>query len=167
MKRGWLIAAWSGTALIGAAAGFAAWVATLPPLPRLEAIRYSTEVVDREGLLLRPYATDDGRWRWHWDPALMRLWDPAKFNVIEGQRVIRERLDHARKLKVPALLVRGRMSDVVSEAGAREFLDAVPHAEYVDLASAGHMVAGDRNDAFTSSVLAFLAKHRAGRESAC
>ncbi len=63
MKRGWLIAAWSGTALIGAAAGFAAWVATLPPLPRLEAIRYSTEVVDREGLLLRPYATEEGRWR--------------------------------------------------------------------------------------------------------
>jgi penicillin-binding protein 1C len=67
MKRGALTAALSGTALIGAVAGFAAlfviWVATLPPLPKLEAIHYSTEVVDREGRLLRPYATEEGRWR--------------------------------------------------------------------------------------------------------
>ena len=58
------------------------------------------------------------------------------------------------------LLVRGRMSDVVSEASAREFLEAVPHARYVDLAGAAHMVAGDRNDAFTGAVLDFLATLR-------
>ena len=55
--------------------------------------------------------------------------------------------------------MRGRMSDVVSEAGAQEFLARAPHAEYVDLA-AGHMVAGDRNDAFTGAVLDFLQRHR-------
>jgi non-heme chloroperoxidase len=54
------------------------------------------------------------------------------------------------------MLVRGRMSDVVSEACVREFLEMVPHAEYVDLATAGHMVAGDRNDAFTEAVLGFV-----------
>ena len=48
---------------------------------------------------------------------------------------------------------------MVSEEVAREFLSLVPHAEYLDLA-AGHMVAGDRNDAFTQAVLAFLLKHR-------
>jgi penicillin-binding protein 1C len=63
MKRGALTAALSGTALIGAVVAFAAWVATLPPLPKLEAVHYSTEVVDREGRLLRPYATEEGRWR--------------------------------------------------------------------------------------------------------
>ena len=54
------------------------------------------------------------------------------------------------------MLVRGRMSDVVSEETAREFLSLVPHAEYVDVGDAHHMVAGDRNDAFTEPVIDFL-----------
>jgi len=45
---------------------------------------------------------------------------------------------------------------VLSEAGAREFLDLVPHARYADVSGAGHMVAGDRNDAFTTELVAFL-----------
>lgn len=48
------------------------------------------------------------------------------------------------------------MSDIVSEAGAREFLTAVPHAQYVDVSGAGHMVAGDQNNAITAAVVAFL-----------
>jgi non-heme chloroperoxidase len=62
----------------------------------------------------------------------------------------------ARALSVPTLLVRGRESDVVSREGAQEFLDAVPHARFVDVSGAGHMVAGDRNDAFNEAVIAFL-----------
>ncbi len=62
----------------------------------------------------------------------------------------------ARRLQVPTLLVRGRESDVVSEEGVREFLDAVPHAGFVDVSESGHMVAGDRNDAFNEAVLGFL-----------
>jgi pimeloyl-ACP methyl ester carboxylesterase len=65
-------------------------------------------------------------------------------------------LDAARRIDVPALLVRGRLSDVVTPEGAQEFLDAVPGAEFVDVTGAGHMVAGDRNDAFNGAVLAFL-----------
>ncbi len=63
MKRGALIAALAGTALTCAVLGFAVWAVWLPPLPKLEAIHYSTEVLDREGRLLRPYATEEGRWR--------------------------------------------------------------------------------------------------------
>ena len=99
---------------------------------------------------------DDGRYRWHWDPRLMDTWNPEHYDADEGARIIAERLAAARRLRVPTLLVRGRMSDVVSEEGAREFLDAVPSAKYVDLAAAGHMVAGDRNDAFTGAVLEFV-----------
>jgi pimeloyl-ACP methyl ester carboxylesterase len=54
------------------------------------------------------------------------------------------------------LLVRGRLSDVLSEEGAREFLALAPHARYADVSGAGHMVAGDRNDAFTTAVAEFL-----------
>ncbi len=62
----------------------------------------------------------------------------------------------ARKLAVPTLLVRGRLSDLLSEEGAREFLGFVPHARFVDVSGAGHVVAGDRNDAFTKAVIDFL-----------
>ena len=57
---------------------------------------------------------------------------------------------------MPTLLVRGRESDLLSEDGARAFLALVPHATFVDVSGAGHMVAGDRNDAFASAVLSFL-----------
>ena len=56
------------------------------------------------------------------------------------------------------MLVRGRMSEIVSEAGASAFRRLVPHAEYIDVQEASHMVAGDRNDAFTSAVLSFLTR---------
>jgi pimeloyl-ACP methyl ester carboxylesterase len=55
------------------------------------------------------------------------------------------------------LLVRGRMSDVISEESVRKFLELQPNARFADIARAGHMVAGDANDVFTDAVLDFLA----------
>ena len=60
----------------------------------------------------------------------------------------------------PMLLVRGGMSDVVSEQGARELLAMAPDARYVDVEEASHMVAGDRNDVFAEAVIDFLASVR-------
>ena len=57
---------------------------------------------------------------------------------------------------MPTLLVRGGLSDVLSEEGAQHFLALTPHSEYVNVTSAGHMVAGDRNDVFGTSVIEFL-----------
>ena len=56
------------------------------------------------------------------------------------------------------LLVRGRMSDLLSEKGAQELLTLAPHAEYANVAGAGHMVAGDRNDLFNDAIVDFLAR---------
>ena len=93
---------------------------------------------------------EDGRWRWHWDPAFMSPSGP-------GELLDRERLlSAARSLALPTLLVRGRESDVLSPEGADEFRREAPHAEYVDVSRAGHMVAGDRNDVFTRAVVEFL-----------
>ena len=39
------------------------WVASLGPVPRGENLAFSTLVVDRDGRLLRPYTTTEGRWR--------------------------------------------------------------------------------------------------------
>jgi pimeloyl-ACP methyl ester carboxylesterase len=69
-------------------------------------------------------------------------------------------IDAARALRIPTLLVRGRSSDLLSEEGAREFLDLVPHAEFADVSGAGHMVAGDRNEVFNEAILGFLDRHR-------
>ena len=69
--------------------------------------------------------------------------------------------DAARTLTVPTLLVRGRQSDLLSEDGAKAFLALVPHAEFADVGGAGHMVAGDRNDAFNDAVTGFLQRIRA------
>jgi pimeloyl-ACP methyl ester carboxylesterase len=49
---------------------------------------------------------------------------------------------------------------MLSEEGARDFLDRVPHAEFADVAGAGHMVAGDRNEVFNQAILGFLDRHR-------
>ena len=65
----------------------------------------------------------------------------------------------ARNLSLPTLLVRGGLSDVLSEAGAKEFLELCPHAEFVNVADAAHMVAGDRNDIFADAVIEFLTRN--------
>jgi pimeloyl-ACP methyl ester carboxylesterase len=66
----------------------------------------------------------------------------------------------ARNIKVPVLLVRGRVSDLLSEEGAKDLLALVPHAEFVDVDGAGHMVAGDKNDLFNDAIVGFLDRLR-------
>ena len=104
-----------------------------------------------DGLARNLRLGDDGRYRWHWDPAFMGEERRPRTSTHVDIFV-----EHARRLTLPVLLVRGRMSDVVSEETAQEFLQIVPHAEYVDVQDAHHMVAGDRNDAFTGPVVSFL-----------
>jgi penicillin-binding protein 1C len=52
-----------GTFLAGSTIALGLWMNALPPLPKPVALASSIEVVDRNGRLLRPYATEDGRWR--------------------------------------------------------------------------------------------------------
>ncbi|WP_174279171.1 alpha/beta fold hydrolase [Sphingomonas bacterium] len=115
-----------------------------------------------DGLMKNLRQRPDGRLHWHWDPA---MFGAPTSGVVTA---FRERAEAAaRRVEVPTLLVRGGMSRVVSGAGVRAFLDLVTHAEYVNVADAGHMVAGDRNDAFTRPLLAFLTRviARIGNES--
>lgn len=105
-----------------------------------------------DGLRKNLREREDGRLYWHWDPAFLNL----DGKNSRGSRNY-DRLEHAAAgLKVPTLLIRGGLSDVLSEEGAELFLQQVPHAEYVDVEGAAHMVAGDKNDAFTAAILDFL-----------
>lgn len=114
---------------------------------------------DLSGLAKNLRQRDDGRWYWHWDPRFVegRFGSPdeTRSTTLRPQRLV----DAARALEIPVLLVRGRSSDLLSEDGAREFLDLVPHAEFTDVSGAGHMVAGDRNDVFNTAILEFLDRH--------
>ncbi len=108
---------------------------------------------------------EDGRWRWHWDPnfiasrAEVMFNDPAAWEAERQERADRLHLS-AGAMKAPLLLIRGLLSDLVSDQTVAALRAAAPQAEYVDVRGAGHMVAGDDNDAFTSAVLDFLGRHQ-------
>ncbi|MFT5433177.1 MAG: pimeloyl-ACP methyl ester carboxylesterase [Myxococcota bacterium] len=109
---------------------------------------------DTSGLAKNLRLGEDKRYRWHWDPRFLEPGQRLASSVKNPNRL----REAAARLEIPALLVRGRMSEIVSEAGARDFLELAPHAEFVDVENAAHMVAGDRNDVFTGAVIEFLGR---------
>lgn len=92
----------------------------------------------------------DGRWYWHWDPAFMtKPGDDPELRTESFEEA-------AANLAIPVLLIRGKLSDVVSPEGVEHFLAQVPRAEFVELSNAGHTAAGDDNDAFSEVVVSFV-----------
>jgi penicillin-binding protein 1C len=73
-----------------AAGGY--WIAALGPAPLGEGLAFSTLVVDRDGKLLRPYTTPQGRWRLpatreHVDPRFLTLllaYEDKRFGAHRG-----------------------------------------------------------------------------------
>ena len=104
-----------------------------------------------DGLAKNVRIAPNGRYVWHWDPKRLHV---AR-NVMQREARLRE---CSRKLRLPTLLIRGGLSDVLSEEGARTFLELCPHSEYVNVSDAAHMVAGDRNDVFANAAIDFLAR---------
>lgn len=168
---------------LGQAACFSALI-LVDVAPRLEAsgvanIRGFMEARAREGFIsldeaaqvvaaylphrAKPRSTDglrknlkqraDGRWYWHWDP---RFLDGPRRVDGAGDAALHQLEQVASDLTLPILLVRGGSSDVVSLEGAEAFRSLVPRAQIVDVSGAGHMVSGDRNDAFADAILDFL-----------
>ena len=98
-----------------------------------------------------------GRLHWHWDPRIVQDWrhnGPITFtqSMLE---------DAARTVTCPTLLIRGGRSRVVSAEGVEAFRALIPATEYVNIARADHMVAGDANDAFNAPLIDFLQRTRA------
>lgn len=106
---------------------------------------------DASGLERNLRRHDDGRLHWHWDPRILSDGPAVHHDVV------RQSTETLAATDIPVLLVRGLRSDVVSDAGIASFRAMLPRLKVVDVAGAGHMVAGDRNDAFTSGVMDFLA----------
>lgn len=94
----------------------------------------------------------DGRWYWHWDP---RVIAHDRTEVVPDR--LHGLLDVAMSnIHVPTMLVWGLLSDVVTREGVDELLTRIPDATVVEVDGAAHMIAGDRNDAFSEAVITFL-----------
>ena len=113
---------------------------------------------DTSGLSKNLRLKEDGRYYWHWDPAFVIRSSSRHEESKSGPQDMREH--HLEKaaaaLTIPTHLIRGRLSALVSEEAARQFLKTVPHAVFTDISGAGHMIAGDKNDVFTDAVASFL-----------
>ena len=110
---------------------------------------------DPSGLMKNLRRRDDGRLYWHWDPVMFGVEDPSQFR----EPLQRSTNKLGQRPEVPVLVVRGKLSDIVSDESIAAFRAKVPHAETVDVSDAGHMVAGDKNDAFNAAVAGFLRQH--------
>jgi pimeloyl-ACP methyl ester carboxylesterase len=111
---------------------------------------------DPQGLMKNLRLRDDGRLHWHWDPRILdrspRLEPPQWIEALEAA---------AARVTIPTLLIRGLRSDIVSDAGVVALQRQIPQLEVLNVRDAGHMVAGDRNDAFNRGVIAFVQHHLA------
>jgi penicillin-binding protein 1C len=82
----------ASTATVAGLCAGAYWIASLGAAPLGEGLAYSVLVVDREGRLLRPYTTPEGRWRLpatreNVDPRFLQLllaYEDKRFNAHHG-----------------------------------------------------------------------------------
>jgi pimeloyl-ACP methyl ester carboxylesterase len=116
---------------------------------------HRTRAGDPKGLHHNLRLDGAGRWTWHWDSEIL---GQAR-SLIRDQAQLSERLTiAASRLRQPCLLVRGDESDVLTADIAHEFLELARNASLVEVPGAGHMVAGDNNDAFATAIRAWLGR---------
>ena len=109
---------------------------------------------DPSGLRKNLRLREDGRLYWHWDPRLLETAPSA-----EPPSRVDSLLKVSSRITIPTLVVRGGQSDIVDDEGIAEMRRLVPQTEVYEVSGAGHMVVGDRNDAFNDGVISFLGRH--------
>jgi esterase len=87
---------------------------------------------------------DDGRWTWKYSLDAPRLWQPED---------LWERLAD---ITAPTLVVRGGVSNVLSQEVAEKEAAAIPNGRLVVIEGSGHPVPMDRPEALEKEVRAFL-----------
>lgn len=97
----------------------------------------------------------DGRWYWHWDPAVLDGFSAG--SGPEAGRGLTEHMVHAAEAcDIPVLLLRGSQSRVTTSDAVEEFAALLRHARIQEVSGTGHMIAGDDNDVFMAHLAAFL-----------
>lgn len=114
-----------------------------------------TRVGRKEGLLKNLRQGADGRYRWHWDPAVMaRRDDDPEFDAFQARLVAA-----AEAIAAPILIVRGGDSDVLSRETMVRMREILPQVKQAEIPGARHMIAGDDNAKFFSAIMPFLVAH--------
>jgi len=102
--------------------------------------------------LMKVLRERDGRWYWHWDPLVL---NQDRTEVVANR--FAGLLDFAMSnILVPTMLVRGLLSDVVTQESVEDIVARLPQVSVIEVPGAAHMIAGDQNDAFSDAVVNFL-----------
>lgn len=108
---------------------------------------------DASGLEKTMRRGDGGRLYWQWDPLTVSpefLNPPSEGLALERAAAI---------ITDPVVLVRAELSTIVTDEGEALFRKLTPQLEVVLAKGVGHMVTGDRNDAFAETLLDHLARY--------
>jgi len=107
---------------------------------------------DISGLKKNLRLREDGRYYWHWDPRFIESRTSKRSHYKLRQKI------YAESVNIPTLLIRGALSNVVTQDEVDDFLETIKHAEFIEIDRAAHMIAGDRNDIFANAAISFLQK---------
>ena len=107
---------------------------------------------DISGLKKNLRLKEDGRYYWHWDPRFIESRTSNRSDYKLRQKM------YAESVNVPTLLIRGALSNVVTQEEVDDFLETIDHADFIEIDHAAHMIAGDRNDIFANAAISFLQK---------
>ena len=107
---------------------------------------------DNRGLEKNLRLKEDGRYYWHWDPRFIESRTSNRSDYKLRQKM------YAESVNVPTLLIRGALSNVVTQEEVDDFLETIDHADFIEIDRAAHMIAGDRNDIFANAAISFLQK---------
>ena len=115
---------------------------------------------DNRGLEKNLRLKDDGRYYWHWDP---RFLDSRPKDIPEDYK--EKQKAFAERVEAPTLLIKGAMSNILTQNEVDDFLQVITHSKFVEIKDAAHMVAGDRNDIFAAAAIDFLEIHSPLKEN--
>ncbi len=93
--------------------------------------------------------TEDGRWTYRYDRALRSSGALRTRDTETGWR-------SCGAIAVPALLVRGGLSDILSAEVAARMIETIPNAQFALVEESGHAVPLDAPDAFLAATREFL-----------
>lgn len=93
--------------------------------------------------------TEDGKWTWRYDRALRK---PTTLRPRDPDRS----WTSCANIAVPAQLIRGDLSDILSPEIAKRMIETIPNARFDLVKDSGHAVPLDQPDGFLTAARAFL-----------
>jgi pimeloyl-ACP methyl ester carboxylesterase len=96
--------------------------------------------------LMKVLHEKEGRWYWHRDPHIIR----QEHTKVVATKFIGLLEFAMSNIHVPTLVVRGLLSDVVTQEGIDDIVKRLPDVTVVNVKGAGYMIGGDKNDVFST-----------------